>query len=115
MGYRSAVCIKCNEKAYKKLEKAIFSGEWRPDKVKRNNYGYYCIIYNWVKWCSLEFEYCKIIEETLEELDEENEEYYGFLRMGEDNEDIEKKWNDYDCLPYLVIDVSDFKDAKRIC
>ena len=109
---RSAVCIKCNEKAYKKLEKAIFSGEWRPDKVKRNNYNDYCIIYNWVKWWS-EYEYCQIVEDTLKELDEENEEYFGFLRFGEED-DIEKKWNNYDYLPYLVIDVSDFNGAEIV-
>ncbi len=115
MGYRSDVCIKCNEKAYQKLEKVILSNDCTPDEIKRKNNGDYCIIYDWVKWYSPELEYCKNIEDTLEALDEEKEEFFGFLRKGEDNEDIEEKWNNFEYSPYLVIDVSDFEDAKRIC
>lgn len=96
MGYRSAVAIEIPSDAYKELLKEdkklgheIISDA--PDHVFETNDDTTILIYEYIKWYML-YEEIKWVHSKLDEL-EENGSMYAFLRLGEDDDDVEYKGN----------------------
>ncbi len=115
MGYRSEVAIRCQDKAFEMFQKSW--GELIPDKVfhKENDH---LIYWDWVKWYE-DYPDVSAIENVMSELNElENDEAtekkmgYSFMRLGEDDTDIETKNNTYDIELWMIrkIDLSDFEN-----
>ena len=92
MGYTSDVGIMCHPKAYEMFKKEFdLIG---PHKVLQRGDDH-LLIWEWVKWYS-EFEDVAKIEEIMNELEEHyDEDGYGykFLRLGEDDTDVEARTN----------------------
>jgi hypothetical protein len=114
MGYRSEVAIRCQDKAFEMFEKAW--GESIPDKVIRKGDNDNLIYWDWVKWYS---DYPDILDinSVMNKLDEyENDEAikeqlgYKFLRLGEDDSDVETRSNNWEIELWMIrqIDLSDF-------
>ena len=114
MGYRSEVAIRCHDKAFEMFEKAW--GELIPDKVFHNENDH-LIYWDWVKWYE-DYPEVSAIENVMSKLNEldideaiENKMGYKFIRLGEDNDDVETKENTYVIELWMVrkIDLSDFE------
>lgn len=92
MGYTSDVGIMCQPKAYEMFKKEFdLIG---PHKILKRG-DYHLLIWEWVKWY-IEFEDVAKIEEIMNELEEHyDEDGYGykFLRLGEDDTDVEARTN----------------------
>lgn len=94
MGYRSKVYIYCDKKCYEELKETIKT-ELCPDKLYKNDNNY-LIEYEWVKWYE-DYPEIETIMAILEELqDDEEKGKFGYLRLGEDYEDVERFSNDED-------------------
>ena len=92
MGYRSDVGIMCQPKAYEMFKKEF--DLIRPHEILKRG-DYHLLIWKWVKWC-IEFEDVAKIDEIMNELEEHyDEDGYGykFLRLGEDDTDVEDRTN----------------------
>lgn len=114
MGYRSEVAIRCQDKAYKMFEKAW--GEFTPDKIFHQKDDH-LIYWDWVKWYE-DYPDVSAIENVMSKLNElDNDEAiekkmgYRFMRLGENDADIETKENTYDIELWMIrkIDLSDFE------
>jgi len=92
MGYMNDVGIMCQPKAYE-----MFKNEFDligPHKILKRG-DYHLLIWEWVKW-DIEFEDVAKIEEIMDELEEHyDEDGYGykFLRLGEEDTDVEDRTN----------------------
>lgn len=95
MGYRSDVGIMCQPKAYEMFKKEF--DLIRPHKVLQRG-DYHLLIWEWVKWYN-DFEDVAKVEEIMNELYDyhEDEDGYGykFLRLGEEDTDIDDATNNY--------------------
>ena len=122
MGYRSEVAIRCQSKAYEKFKEVLEKTDAHPDKLIEKN-GEYLLYFDWWKWYS-DFEEVKGIEAVMDELDElddgcnadetyEKELGYHFIRLGEDNDDVETRCNCWHVELYMIrkIDISDFEEV----
>ena len=92
MGYRSDVGIMCQPKAYEMFKKEF--NVIGPHKVLQRD-DYHLLIWEWVKWYS-DFDDVAKVEEIMNELGEhEDEDGYGykFLRIGEEDTDVEDRTN----------------------
>nr|DAZ46856.1 MAG TPA: hypothetical protein [Caudoviricetes sp.] len=92
MGYRSDVGIMCQPKAYEMFKKEF--DVICPHKVLQRD-DYHLLIWEWVKWYS-DFDDVAKVEEIMGELeDHEDEDGYGykFLRLGEEDTDVEDRTN----------------------
>lgn len=88
MGYRSDVGIMCQPKAYEMFKKEF--NVICPHKVLQRG-DYHLLIWNWKPWSDY-FDDVAKVEEIMNELGEhEDEDGYGykFLRIGEDDTDVE--------------------------
>lgn len=104
MGYYSEVGIKCREKAFEMFREVWNEHNIHPDVVLidqgRNEY---LIAWNCVKWYR-EFQDVSAITDVMDKLDDmpdldiEAEDRYGytFIRIGEDDCDIESRTNNYE-------------------
>ena len=114
MGYRSEVAIRCQDKAYEMFEKAW--GEFTPDKIFHQEDDH-LIYWDWVKWYE-DYPDISAIEKVMSKLDEvdndeaiENKTGYRFMRLGEDDADVETRGNTYAIELWMIrrIDLSDFE------
>lgn len=118
MGYRSEVAIKCEEKAYQMLIDTCKNVGLMPDTVYKDD-DKYILKWDCIKWYDL-YPEVKAIEKCLKEFNglycEGKKEGcgYKFIRIGEENEDIEEYTNDYDIDLLLIrkIDIPCY--AERI-
>lgn len=110
MGYRSDVLIKCEKNAFDKIKKAYKSVDFPPEVIRRG--GYYYLKWSHVKWYP-EFDFVKAIENVLDDLDEEKDEAYSFIRIGEDMDDNECRENSYDLDFYIIRTVNDWPKTKK--
>lgn len=96
MGYRNQVAIKCEERAYKKIKDVCKNVNNMPDKIyKCQNEKEYILYWDWVKWWNLDND-IKAIENALSELDKldiKSGYGYTFMRLGEEDGDIEIREN----------------------
>ena len=118
MGYRSEVAIKCQKNAYEKFAK-VYKG-CEPDKVLSNGDDDYLLYWSWIKWYD-DYPEIQAINDVMTELDEmfggDNENIYDnhwgykFLRIGEDDNDVEDQSNCCDIELWMrrEIDLSDFE------
>lgn len=115
MGYRSEVAIKCEQKAYEKFKEVFTDGEMyiHPDKIFYDcELKEYTLYWDWIKWYE-DFEGVSAIVKLMDTLDEEHVEgdelAYKMLRLGEDDDDIESRRNDWSIELWMVrkIDLDD--------
>ena len=114
MGYRSEVAIRCQENAFLEFKDAYEKAHFNPDKLLTNG-DEHLLYWDWVKWYE-GYDIVDRIEDVmsrLEEMENIDESGYGykFMRLGEDDEDIETRSNTYSVELYMVrkIDLSDFE------
>ena len=120
MGYRSEVAIRCDDEAYKMFKEAIeATGVITPNKIfhKKNDH---LIYWSSVKWYE-SYPEVVMIEKVMSKLDEmdeyeatEKKMGYKFLRIGENDSDVEMQCNVYDIELYMIrqIDLSDFDSSN---
>lgn len=106
MGYSSEVAIKCEEKAYE-LFKQVFTEEElyiKPDKIYKDGDDY-ILYWKWIKWYE-DYEGVNAIENVMFDLDDcgnkDGGYGYKFIRLGEDDMDIETSENDVDIELWIV-------------
>lgn len=113
MGYRSEVAIKCEEKAFE-LFKSVFAKEElyiKPDNIYKDENDY-ILYWDWVKWCD-DYEGVKEITNVMCDLDDHGNEDggygYKFIRLGEDDNDVETSSNDWSIELWMIrkIDIPD--------
>lgn len=108
MSYDSKVGILVSENAYKKTAKAIISNY--PDSVKKDDKGNHYFEWNWTNWDE-DFSSIKAILTGLKELDSTKEEYFGFIRIGENYSsdeyggDFEYRSNNIDYILYSNVKI----------
>lgn len=117
MGYRSEVAIKCEEKAYNMLKETCYKADIMPDKIFKD--GDERIFYwDWIKWYENYEEIAAIVKtlDKLDELQDPNNETtgpigygYKFVRIGEYDDDVEIRQNDWNIELHIVrkIDIPD--------
>lgn len=115
MGYRSEVAIKCEEKAFEMFRETYKRVELMPDKVYKDG-DYFILYWDWIKWYD-SYEDVGAIESVMDELDElqdpnrEEKTGYGyrFMRLGEEDTDIETRENDWNIELWMIrkIDIPD--------
>lgn len=106
---RSEVAIKCEEKAFEMLKKVYEDKNCLPDKVYKDE-DCFIIHWNWIKWCDYIYEDIAAIAGVLDELDKlqkpdnhEDTGYgYKFMRLGESDDDVETRKNDYDIELWMI-------------
>lgn len=109
MGYRSDVGIKCGERAFQKFERAYKDVALLPDKVlKGKSYSgetEYLMLWEYVKWYAGFYDDVDAIEAVMNELDELDEpdftDSYKFLRLGEEDTDVESRSNNWNVELYF--------------
>lgn len=91
MGYYSEVAIKCEEKAYQALKEACKNAG--PDGIYKDG-NYFIFYWDWTKWYDF-YDDIAAIENIMDELDQLEEVGYGykFLRLGENDNDVEHREN----------------------
>ena len=105
MGYRSDVAIRCGSRAYEMFREVFVKEELciAPDKIYKDG-NEYILSWEWVKWYS-DYDGVSAITEVMDRLDCLDEWCdkadwsafgYKFIRIGEDNDDIEVNGNDLD-------------------
>ena len=97
MGYRSNASICCFEKAFEKFKEAYEKHNYKPDDVEEISEGVYILTWEWTKWYE-EFDNVIAINDVMNELTEDEfnnkKEYaFKFIRVGEDDEDVEVEAN----------------------
>lgn len=110
MGYRSEVAIKCEEKAFEMLRETYRRVDLEPDKVFKDG-DCFILYWDWVKWYSI-YEDVAAIEDILDKLDElEDTTNYGyrFMRLGENDDDVETRENNWNIDLWMIrkIDIPD--------
>lgn len=112
MGYYSDVAIKCNANAYN-LFKKVWENEYPniiPDKIltpKNTKNGSYVLQWEWTKWDD-EFDDIKVIIGVMNYLDEHNTDkrnYYSYIRVGENYDDVEKRSNNTDLSLFVTREI----------
>lgn len=107
MGYRSEVAIKCEEKAYEKLMETCHNVNFMPDEIFKDEEDY-ILRWDWIKW-NQDYDYIMAIESVLDTFD--NLYAYGdgipgyaykFMRIGEDDCDVEVRQNSWDIELWMV-------------
>ena len=123
MGYRSEVAIRCEAKAYERFKNVFSKKELyvTPDKILHDDeYDDYIIYWDWIKWYEA-YDGIAAIEDVMTQLDEEHE-YdsedklgYRFMRLGENDNDIETRENNYDLELWMIrkIDIPDWDEVKQ--
>lgn len=125
MGYRSEVAIKCQDKAFEMFKKTYSECGLMPDKIYEED-DCKIIYFSWIKWYHPEFDDIVAMEKTMDELDRLlNKEYYDddaiydqklgykFLRLGEDESDVEHRTNCYHIELWVKREI-DLDNAKEI-
>ena len=124
MGYESKVYIHCDKNAYNRIKNYL--NKYTPDTISKVTWGIntkeeYLIEYDWVKWYENDPTYFPEVDKimsVLSELEEdETKGSFGYLRIGEDYEDIETRWNDEFYRLYPQIDLyrdDNVKDMEEI-
>lgn len=115
MGYISEVAIKCEEKAFEMLKDTCKMVDCIPDKIYKNG-EQFILYWDWIKWYESYGDVSAIIS-TMDKLDElqdpndYNETGYGyrFMRLGEDDDDVETRENDWN-IELLMIRKIDIPD-----
>lgn len=104
MGYRSDVGIMCQPKAYEMFKKEFdLIG---PHKVLQRD-DYHLLLWEWVKWYS-DFDDVAKVEEIMAQLEEHyDEDGYGykFLRLGEDDTDVEFRTNNFEVELWMIREI----------
>lgn len=120
MGYRSEVAIKCQKNAFPKFEEVYKRLGYGPDKLLTKG-DEYLIYWDWIKWYEdydIVMETNKVMSELNMICDGDSDEIYEkgfgykFMRLGEDNSDIEEHGNcEYiELWTIRDIDLSDFEE-----
>jgi len=113
MGYRSEVAIKCEEKAYEMFINALKKVNEAPDRIyvyEVDGYKEYLLKWDWVKWHE-GFGYKDVdavtdVMNALDEYDDQDTGYgYKFLRLGEDDTDVESRTNNYEVELYFIREI----------
>ena len=120
MGYISEVAIKCEEKAFEMFKKVCKEVNYLPDKIYKDG-NEYILYWGGIKWYE-GYEDIQAIISVMNKLDElqdpnnYNETGYGysFMRLGEDNDDIETRENDWDIELYMIRQIDIPHDLKEI-
>lgn len=108
MGYRSQVYLKTTTEGYlvmKKLNDSIEKTEEKPlqyAEIKKTPTGFYKISFDDIKWYEGTFKDVDNFMKGLSLLDEQDIPY-GFIRLGEDTEDIEYRNNYTDDMPEEIL------------
>jgi hypothetical protein len=118
---RSEVAIKCKDKAYQMLINVCRKNNFMPDKVYEDD-GEYILYWSWIKWFDVYTSVAEI-ERTLNQLnrfqtDEDAAYGYTFLRLGENDSDIETKSNDDSIELYTVHNIyipDNLKELNDVC
>ena len=113
MGYRSDVGIMCQPKAYEMFKKEF--NVISPHKVLQRD-DYHLIIWEWVKWYD-EFDDVAKVNEIMAELnDRDHEDGYGykFLRIGEEDTDVESRTNNYEVELWMRREIDIPRDFEEI-
>ena len=115
MGYRSEVAIKCEEKAFEMFKEVCRKVNYLPDKIYKEG-NEYILYWDWTKWYE-DFDWIQAIISVMDRLDKLNDSKsdkdtgygYKFLRLGEDDTDIETRQNDWDIELWMIrkIDIPD--------
>jgi len=108
MGYRSEVAIKCEEKAFEMLRETYKRVDCVPDNVYKDG-EHYILYWDWVKWYE-SYEDVGAIESAMDKLDElqnpndKTDTGYGyrFMRLGENDDDVETRENDWDIELWMI-------------
>lgn len=119
MGYRSDVGIKCQRGAFERIMKTAQAHDFMPEIVLRDEkYDEYFLEWQYVKWYSGFYDEVDAIELELSDMDGRSEEDiekeklgYKMIRIGESDNDIETRTNDYDCELYLTME---FDTGRRM-
>ena len=101
MGYRSEVAIKCEENAFEMFKEVCRKVNYLPDKIYKEG-NEYILYWDWTKWYE-DFDWIQAIISVMDRLDKLNDSKsdkdtgygYKFLRLGEDDTDIETRENDW--------------------
>ena len=110
MGYRSEVAIKCEEKAFEMLRETYKRVDLVPDKVYKDG-DCFILYWDWIKWYE-DYDDISAIEEVMSKLDRLNDTTgygYRFMRLGENDDDVEIRQNNYDIELWMIrkIDIPD--------
>ena len=113
MGYRSDVGIMCQPKAYEMFKKEF--NVICPHKVLQRG-DYHLLIWDWVMWYS-EFDDVAKANEIMAELnDRDHEDGYGykFLRIGEEDTDVDSRTNNYEVELWMRREIDIPRDFEEI-
>lgn len=119
MGYRSDVTIRCSRGVYDKLYATWTEHELYPDRVfveQYSNEQAYVIQWDYIKWYD-GYEQIDAINAVLRECVaiEDPELKFGFLRIGEDPDDVERiTTDDYQYEVYLIREAEIDSGAKKL-
>lgn len=96
MGYRSQVAFGLSKKAFITYGDKIKEAVEDCCEVLESNEGY---VFTWesVKWYR-DYDDVKIIKQVMDDIDAnstDEDEFYGFLRIGEDSDDVEESGDSY--------------------
>ena len=115
MGYRSEVAIKCEEKAFEMLKETCKRVDCVPDKIYKDG-EQFILYWDWIKWYE-SYEDVSAIISTMDKLDElqdpnnydETGYGYRFMRLGENDDDVETRGNDWNIELWMIrkIDIPD--------
>lgn len=128
MGYRSDVAIKCEQKAYDMFMDALNKVNDKPHELYKETYEYdgeeiteYLLKWDHVKWYEgYDYEDVNAVTKVMDELDgyNEDDEGYGykFLRLGEDDTDVESRTNNYNIELYFIreIEIPDGMEKMKV-
>ena len=123
MGYRSEVAIKCEEKAFEMFRETYKRVELVPDKVYKDG-EYFILYWDWIKWYE-SYDDIMEIEGVMDALDaigvqneinntKETGYGYRFMRLGEDDIDIETRENDWSIELLMIRKIDIPEDAEEI-
>lgn len=113
MGYRSDVGIMCQPKAYEMFKKEF--DVICPHKVLQHD-DYHLLIWEWVKWYDAFDDVAKVNEIMAELNDRDHEDGYGykFLRIGEEDTDVESRTNNYEVELWMRREIDIPRDFEEI-
>lgn len=113
MGYRSDVGIMCQPKAYEMFKKEFDTIS--PHKILQRD-DYHLLIWEWIKWYP-DYEDIAKVEEIMDELgDHEDENGYGykFLRLGENDTDVEVRTNNFNVELWMIREIEIPKGFEEV-
>lgn len=93
MGYRSEVTLGVDKKLYQKYKSKVSNPSLLREALEEceaihESEGYFLFCWSWVKWYP-DYGDVRVVEELIDLIEEEDEEGYGFIRVGEERDDIE--------------------------